>query len=87
MEYTYFIERAEMHYLEQLAQHVRAAHDSKETVSNTRDIELRGGEMLKEERGEDTSGAGRAARTIDMTLKDIRLQRQLHSAQAPFAQT
>lgn len=43
--------------------------------------------MLKEERGEDPDGAGRAARTIDMMVKDERLQRQLHSAQATFAQT
>ena len=43
--------------------------------------------MLKEERGGDTGRAGRAARTVDTTVKDIRLQRQQHSAQAPFAHT
>ena len=63
---------------------MHAAHDSKETVSNKRDIELTGEETLKEERGEDTGGAGRAARAIGMTVKDVRLRRQPHSAQAPF---
>lgn len=57
---------------------MHAAHDSKETVSNTRDTELTGEEMLKEERGEDTGGPGRAARTIAATVKEVRLQREPH---------
>lgn len=43
--------------------------------------------MLKEEWGEDTGGAGGAARAIDTMVKDVRLQRQPHSAHATFAQT
>lgn len=64
-----------------------AAHDSKETVSNTREINLTGEEVLNKERGEDTSRAGRAARTIAVMIKDTRIQRQLPSTQATFVQT
>lgn len=43
--------------------------------------------MLNRERGEDPSRAGRAVRTIAVMIKDMRIQRQLHSTQAAFVQT
>lgn len=58
-----------------------------ETVSNTREINLTGEEVQNKERGEDTSRAGRAVRTIAVLIKDKRIQRQLHSTQATFVQT
>lgn len=66
---------------------MHAAYDSKETVSNSREINLTGEEMLNRERGEDPSRAGRAVRTTAMMIKDMRIQRQLHSTQATFVQT
>lgn len=42
--------------------------------------------MLKE-RDEDTRRAGTAVRTVPTVVKDVRLQRQPHSAQADSAQT
>lgn len=66
---------------------MQAAHDSKETVSNTREINLTGEEVLNKKRGEDTSRAGRALRTIAVMSKDMRIERQLHSTQATSVQT
>lgn len=65
---------------------MHAAHDSKETVSNTREINLTGEEVLNKERGEDPSSAGRAVRTIAVMIKDTRTQSQSHSTRATFVQ-
>lgn len=57
------------------------------TLRVIRERELAGEGRVKEESGEDTDGAGRASRTIDTKVKDVGLQMQPQSGQAPFAQT
>lgn len=49
--------------------------------------EFTGEWKLKEEKGKGTGGANKALRTINTKVKDIGIQRQTHSDQAPFAET